>query len=316
MNVEIILSQMLMLFAMMLVGYVVWKKEWLDEAAYQKLSRIVVNIFNPILVLYGVMGKNSEGNAGLLLQNLGFVCFFYVFLTLVGVVIVWILRPSKAERKIYRMMTIFPNVGFMGIPVITSIFGTESMIYIVFYMLGYNLLLYTYGIILAKKAAVDAGNAPADEMEAGGQWKRIINAGVVASVLAIVIFLFQIPIPTPVVSFCEYMGNATIPLSMLLIGMSIAKADLKTIFSNGKVYLFAIIKMVIIPIGMTLLLKPLHADATVFGVFALQLAMPVGSIITLIAKENGADEACCTNGIVLSTLASIVTIPLVCTFLF
>ena len=73
--------------------------------------------------------------------------------------------------------------------------------------------------------------------------------------------------------------------------------------------------MLLLPAVMILLLKPLPADSVVFGVFALQLAMPVGSIVTLIAKENGADEICCTNGIVLSTLASLVTIPLVCMLL-
>lgn len=310
MNVQIILSQMLMLFAMMLTGYFIWKGDWFDEAAYQKLSKIVVNILNPLLVIYGVMGKESTGNSRLILQNLGMVLLFYLFLIAAGAVLVWLLRPTKAERKIYRLMTIFPNVGFMGIPVITSIFGMESMIYIVFYMLGYNLLLYTYGLVLARKAAEDAGNFK--EEHTGSQWKRMINPGVIASIAAVVIFMFRIPMPSPVVTFCDYMGNATIPLSMLLIGMSIAKADLRKIFSNTRIYLFTVLKMVVIPVGMTLLLKPLAIDSVVFGVFALQLAMPVGSIITLIAKESGADETTCTNGIVVTTLASILTIPLVC----
>lgn len=313
MNIQIILAQMLMLFAMMLVGYFVWKKEWFDEPAYQKLSKIVVNILNPLLVIYGVLGKNSEGNTGLILQNIGFVVFFYILLILIGIVFVWILRPAKADRRLYRLMTIFPNVGFMGIPVITSIFGMESMIYVVFYMLGYNLLLYTYGLVLARKAGEDAGNIP--ETNTGKSWKRMINPGVIAAVSAVLIFMLQISVPDSVVTFCDYMGNAVIPMSMMLIGMSIAKADFKTIFANPKIYGFTAMKMLILPIAMTLLLKPLQADSVVFGVFALQLAMPVGSIITLIAKENGADETTCTNGIVLTTLASIVTIPLVCMFL-
>lgn len=314
MNIRIILAQMLMLFAMMLVGYFVWKKKWFDEPAYQKLSKIVVNILNPLLVVYGVLDKNSEGNAELILQNIGFVLFFYLLLIVIGVVFVWILRPQKADRRLYRLMTIFPNVGFMGIPVITSIFGMESMIYVVFYMLGYNLLLYTYGLVLAKKAGEDAGNistGQADEKP----WKRMVNPGVIAAVIAVLIFMLQISVPEPVVTFCDYMGNAVIPLSMMLIGMSIAKADFKTIFSNPKMYGFTALKMILLPITMTLLLKPLPADPVVFGVFVLQLAMPVGSIITLIAKENGADETTCTNGIVLTTLTSIVTIPLVCMFL-
>lgn len=304
---------MLMLFAMMLTGFIVWVIGWFDEPAYQKLSKIVVNILNPLLVLNGVMGKDASGDMSLILQNLGFVVFFYALLILSGFGFVWILRPAKAERRLYRLMTIFPNVGFMGIPVITGIFGMESMIYIVFYMLGYNLLLYTYGLVLARKAAEDAGSKTTQTGKSA--WKRMMNPGVLCAIAAIFIFLLRIEIPAPAVNFCSYMGNATIPLSMMLIGMSIAKADFKTIFTNARVYLYTALNMLLLPVGMILLLGRIPADPVVFGVFALQLAMPVGSIVTLIAKESGADEICCTNGIVLSTLASLVTIPLVCMFL-
>ncbi len=314
MEIQVILQQMLMLFAMMVTGYVIWKIEWFDENAYQRLSKVVVNILNPILVVNGVIGKDSGGDASLLLENLGFVAFFYLLLTAVSFVLVWALRPPMAQRRLYRLMAIFPNVGFMGIPVITSIYGSECMIYIVFYMLGYNLLLYTYGLFLAKKAAEDAGNI-AHGNGGRGQWKRMVNPGVIFSLLAVVIFLSRLQMPAPIISFCGYMGNATIPLSMLLIGMSIAKSDLKPIFTDGRIYGFTAVKMLALPIAAIILLRPLQADPVIFGVFALQLAMPVGNIVTLIAKECGADEAACTNGIVLSTLASILTIPLVCMFL-
>lgn len=315
MNVQIILSQMLMLFAMMIIGYFLWKKKWLDEPANQKLSKIVVNIFNPMLVVYGVLGKSSGKDMGLVAQNLFLMLLFYILLIVFGILFVWILRPKKSERYVYWMMTIFPNVGFMGIPVISSIFGMESVIYIAFYMLGYNLLLYTLGIVLARKAAADREECQGPKEKQGGQWKRIFNVGVLASLGAILIFMFQISVPAPVVTFFDYMGNATIPLSMILIGVSIAKADMKTIFTNVKMYFYTGIRMILFPILVISLMKGLSFDPVVFGVFALELAMPVGSIITLIAKENGADETCSTNGIVLSTLVSILTIPIVCMFL-
>lgn len=315
MNVQIILSQMLMLFAMMLIGYFLWKKQWLDEPANQKLSKIVVNIFNPMLVVYGVLGKSSGKDMGLVVQNLCLMLLFYLLLIVFGILFVWILRPKKSEGYVYWMMTIFPNVGFMGIPVISSIFGMESVIYIAFYMLGYNLLLYTLGIVLARKAAADREGRQMQEIKQGGQWKRIFNVGVLASITAILIFMFQISVPAPVVTFFDYMGNATIPLSMILIGVSIAKADMKNIFTNVKMYFYTGIRMILFPILVISLMKGMSFDPVVFGVFALELAMPVGSIITLIAKENGADETCSTNGIVLSTLVSILTIPIVCMFL-
>ena len=319
MNVQIILGQMLMLFAMMLIGYVIWKKNWLDESAYQKLSRIVVNIFNPVLVIYGVAGKSSAGNTGLLLQNLGFVALYFVILWAMSYVIPVIVRPTYGEKNLYRLMTMFANVGFMGIPVITGIYGNDSMIYIVFYMLVYNLLIYTYGINLAGKAG-EIQRQERGENHTGEKvsfsWKRMLNIGVIASVAAILIFIFQVPLPDMVVDFCDYIGNATIPLSMLLIGASIAKVNLKAIFSTGRIYLFTLLRMVILPIIVALLLKNvLPVNEMIFGVFILQMSMPVGSIVALMAKENGADETCCTNGIVLTTLLSLVTIPVVCLFL-
>lgn len=345
MSITIVIEQMLELFAMMLTGYLFWKKEWMDESGYQKLSAIVVNLLNPLLMLSGILGQSVEGESEFLKINLILTLLYYAILICLGVLIVWILRPEKSQRKIYQLMSIFPNVGFMGIPVITGIYGKNSMICIIFYMLGYNLLLYTFGIYLAKKAGMEAETAGAVETIAGtgtkkevptdridktkreqnGQkekntgeqatWKRMLNPGVITSVLAIILFIFQISVPTVVEGFCDYMGNATIPLSMMLIGMSIAKADLKKIFSNGRIYLFVLIKMVILPVSAAFLLRRLPLNSMVAGVFVLQLAMPVGSIVTLIAEENGADETCCTNGIVLSTLASIVTIPLVGLFL-
>ncbi len=313
MELQVIVEQMAMLFAMMLAGVWIWKLGWFDEAAYQKLSKVVVNLLNPILVLYGVMGKEASGSARLLLVNLGFVLGFYLLLIFAACLFLVLLHPSRESRDLYRLMTIFPNVGFMGIPVITSIFGTESMIYIVFYMLVYNLLLYTYGLILAQRAA---GHG---QKEAGGsstsQWKRMVNPGVLSSVAAVILFLSRPEIPAPVVNFCDYMGNATIPLSMLLIGMSIAKVSPASMLSNRKIYWYTFLKMLALPIAAILLLKPFPVDKTLFGIFALELAMPVGSIVTLVAKEYGADETICTNGIVISTLASIATIPIVCIFL-
>lgn len=310
MNIQVILGQMTVLFAMMFIGYFLWKKEWFNDYAYQQLSKIVVNIFNPILVINGVLGKSSAGNTNLLLQNLILSTVFFIFLMIMGVVIVWIIRPDIKDRNMYKLMTATPNVGFMGIPVITSVFGNKSMIYIVFYILISNVLIYTYGFALMKNS-VPENKKSSGKSAVKGQLKQIFNAGVIASIVAVIIFFMQINMPSPVMNFCNYMGNATIPLSMLLIGMSIAKSNLKKIFTNMKAYAFSALRMVIIPVAVVLACKHLPLDATVFGVFALQMAMPVGNIVALIAKDNGVDETCCTNVIVLSTLLSIVTIPIV-----
>lgn len=304
---------MLVLFGMMMIGYFCYRKNYLDEPTSKKLSGLVVNILNPILVINSVLEKNAEGGGNKILINLGLVFLYFAFLIIFSNVIVLLFRPEKRVRNVYRLMTIFANVGFMGIPVIKSVLGAEAVFYLVFYLLAYNFVLYTYGVYLAKKAAADNGNV--EEEKRGFEWKKLINPGVVASIVAIIIYAVGIEFPAPVLTFCDYMGNATIPVSMLLIGVSVAQSDLKAIFGNVKMYLFAGIRILLLPILAAVLLKQTGIDTVLIGVFVLEMAMPVGSIITMMTKEYGAEDNCCTHGIVLSTLLSVLTIPVVCMFL-
>ena len=150
-------------------------------------------------------------------------------------------------------------------------------------------------------------------------FKRLVNPGVVAALFAVVIFAFGIQLPGPVITFCDYMGNTTIPLSMIMIGISMAQANVKEVFTDWRIYVFILLRMIILPVAMIFALKGVVTayaiDPVVFGVFIVELGMPVGSIVVMMTREKGADAAYCTRGVVLSTLASIVTIPLICAFL-
>lgn len=301
--------QMQVLFAMMLIGFFLWKKAWVNDTTYKQLSKIVVNILNPLLIINGVLGQRIDGKLSFIMQNIFLCAFFFIFLIVLSNVIVWIIKPKKENRYMYKLLALIQNSGFIGIPVITSVYGKESMIYIIFYILMTNILLYTYGLLLVKKTKQE-GNKDSSDKKETSQWKSLFNSGVIASLIAILIFALQLDVAAPVVNFCNYMGNATIPLSMFIIGISIAKSNLKAIFCDLVTYKFIALRMIVIPLIAIPALKLFTINPVVFGVFALQLSMPVGSIIALIAKENNIDESCCTSTIVLSTLFSVVTIPL------
>lgn len=324
MNIGIIFGQMLVLFAMMAVGFFCYKKGWITEESSGHLSKLVVNLFNPVLVVNGVLGQSSAGAGNSVAWNLVFVVGYFAFLVLVSYGMPFILRTGARLRSMYRLMTIFGNIAFMGIPVLKAVFGKEAMIYVAFYVLGYNIMVYTCGVYLSGKAAQEkhGEEAPVSGHAAFNKsafLKQFLNPGVAASLLAVIIFAAGMKVPEPVSVFCDYMGNATIPLSMLLIGVSMAQADLKEVFADWRIYVFILIRMLVIPIVSALVLKGAAAscgiDPMVFGIFVVELGMPVGSIIALLVREKGADSAYCTKGIVLSTLASIVTIPVVCMFL-
>lgn len=359
MNTGVIFGQMLVLFAMMAVGFWCYKKKWITEETSGQLSKLVVNVFNPVLVVNGVLGQSSSAAGSNIGFNIAFILLYFVILCITGILMLLILKPQEGQKNIYRLMTVFSNVGFMGIPVIRSIFGNEAMIYVAFYILAYNIMLYTYGMYLARKSGEEyrsravyylevfaANDARKDELKkkAAGKkkravkaakqdvisvqqtipekksfWQQMINPGVIAAIIAVIIFVADIPMPEAICSFCDYMGNTTIPLSMLLIGVAMAQANLREVFVDWRIYVFVVLRQVLLPIGMIFLLsgvvRSFAIAPVVFGVFIIELGMPVGSIITLMTKEQGGDVAYCTKGVVLSTLASIVTIPLICTFL-
>lgn len=316
MDIGVILGQMLVLFAMMLTGTYVYNKKWLTEEGANCVSKLVVNVFNPLLVVSGVLGDTDAISADKIVGNVKLVFLYYVIAIVVGIVLAWVLHPPKHLKSIYTLMATFSNLGFMGIPVAKSLYGDEGVVYVSFYVLIYNILVYTYGMSLARRAAREKnGISTTQKVPLSTSLMRMMNPGVVAAVLALVIFAVKINVAAPVITLCDYMGNATIPLSMIMIGVSIAKADLKTYVKDLRMYAFIILRMLALPIGLAIGMRGLGFDRVVFGVFIIEMAMPIGSIIGLFAKECGADDDYCMKGTVFSALASIVTIPIVGMFL-
>lgn len=309
MDIIIIFQRMLMLLAMMGLGYLAYKKEWLDDYSYKKLSVIVVNIFNPALVINGALSAISSGGADMsvIKENFMFIVIYFSLNIILSYPIAIALSKNDNQKNVFRLMTIFSNVGFMGIPVMSSIYGEGCIIYITFYILAYNVILYTLGTFIAQK------NLPKEERISG--LKGIINIGTVCSVIAIIIYFAGFKFNDSVLLFFDYIGDATIPLSMIVIGVSIAKIPLSKVFQGVRLYIFALISLIIVPIVVSYVFRGLEHEKTIFGVFVLMFAMPVGSIVTMFIKEYGGDESLCSKATIITTLLSIVTIPIVASFI-
>lgn len=309
MNIFIIFQRMLMLLAMMGLGYISYKKNWLDDNSYKKLSGIVVNIFNPALVLNGSLTATSSGGAdfSLVKENLMFVAIYFFINIIISYPVAMLLGKDSGQKNMFQLMTIFSNVGFMGIPVVSSIYGESSIIYVTFYVLAYNLILYTLGMWIAQR------NLPKEERKSG--LSGLFNIGTVCSVIAVIIYFSGVKFNSSVEAFFDYVGNATIPLSMMVIGVSIARMPLTEVFKGLRVYAFSFITLLLIPIAASFIFRVMENNSTVFGVFILMFAMPVGSIVTMLIKEYGGDEGLCSKTTIITTLLSIITIPIVAFFI-
>ena len=302
MDTGLVIQQMLVLFVMMVLGFVAYKIKMLDAHSCTKLSSLIVHILNPAIIINGVLGKDSSQAGNLIAHNLILIVIMFAILIVISGPVASLLRVKKENRSLYQMMTIFSNVGFMGIPVVSSIYGPDAVIYVSFYMLIYNLLLYSLGVWLISQNS---------NQNAKFSFKKMLNTGVIACLISFVIFGLQIKTPVAVGTFMGYVGNAAVPMSMIVIGASMAQADLKEAFRDVKMMLYCLIKLIVIPVIMAVVVQFTSFDPLLEGVFIIMLSMPVGSIVTLLAEEYGADRTLSSRGIVMTTVLCVVTLPIV-----
>lgn len=299
----LLFQQMAVLFIFMILGFVCGKIKALSDEAAKAISWIVVNIANPALILSS--GVNNDGGIkGMeLLTTFGLAIAIFVVLILVSLVIPVILRVKRDDAGVYRVMTIFSNIGFMGFPVISAIYGGDALLYASLFLFPFNILIYTYGIMAMRK------RDSADKMKF--EVRKILNIGVIACILSIAIYLSGLKMPVVVKSSVTHLSNLTAPLSMIVIGQSLIHIKFKELFTDVRLLIFSAIKLIAIPIIGMLVLRMFIKDSTILGVCMIMLATPVGSMTAMLAQQYDGNYPLASKGVALTTVLSVGTIPLV-----
>ncbi|MDD3230043.1 MAG: AEC family transporter [Oscillospiraceae bacterium] len=297
------LQQMCILLAVMIIGYITYRVGYLTELVNEKISNIVVNVANPALILSSVTNL-SETKTKDLTETVIAAVVTYGILLLCSFVLPILLRVSKSEYSVYQLMTLFNNVGFMGLPILQSLYGNAALLIAAVFLFFYNVLIYTFGVHILTKGAKPCKNNLKTVL------KGLLNPGTVScmAVLAIVFTHFQIPAMG--CSIITMLGNLTAPLSMMCIGASFGGFRMKTLLGNGRLLSLSLLKLLPVPILGVLLLRFLGFTPLVVNVSMIVLATPIGSMTTMMAQQYHADSQLTAKGVALSTLLSMITIPL------
>ena len=145
MDASVIFRQMCMIFLLIAVGYIACKRGIVDALSGKMISAVVVNICNPALMLTSVLESGGGISNEKLLLATGAALGIYVCLLVIGKVMPVFLARNDLERDQYALMALFGNVGFIGIPVVSAVLGTEVLIYVIICIIIFNILIYTYG---------------------------------------------------------------------------------------------------------------------------------------------------------------------------
>lgn len=303
MNMSQIVNQMIVLFLMMSVGYFCGKVNIIDTDFSKKLTNLILSITTPAMIIASVTANKVEIDKAVAVQVMVIAAGLFVVLTPLGFIIAKLLGAPADEAKLYTFMAIFSNTGFMGYPVVRTIFGDYAVFLAAMFNMVQGVMLYSLGVWLMDSR--------------GGKFnpKSIVNPSMVASVLALLIFLLDINIPSVLSSTMDSIGSITSPAAMLLIGSSLSVMPVKEIFTEFRLYPFTAIKQIALPLAAYFVCGLFIKDPTLLGIVTVIVAMPVANISVMFANQYGGNSKLASKGVFITTMCSFATIPLLCMFL-
>lgn len=303
MSISVVLNQMIQLFGILALGYFLNKIGIFDDFLNKKVNVLILNVTLPALIMASLGSVSESTSNGDVIQTFIISIVVLTALPIISYFLVKLLRIPLKQRGLYMFMTVFSNIGFMGYPVIKAIFGSEAIFFASIFNMMFSLLVFTLGVVII--------NYGSESSKFKLNFKSILSPGIVSSVIAIIFFIFKIPIAPILHSSFDMVGSMTTPLAMLVIGSTLANINIKEVFTELRIYPFAIIRQLLLPMAAYPILNHFVSNPLILGVSLIVLSMPVANSAVLFAENYDRDFSLAAKSVFLTTLMSVGTIPLI-----
>ena len=296
------LMQILSLFLIMVIGYILRKRNVFDEASNVRFTRLIIYVSLPAQIIKAFASNQGIVSDREVLLMFGISALTYLLYAIIGALFIVMFRVPSDKKGIYLFMMMFGNVGFMGFPLTEALLGEEALIYAVIFNVIFNLLVYSVGIFMISQTEGDF-QFPI---------KKLLNMPLISAVISIILYFCKIQLPEVMVQSLDYMGNVTTPVAMLILGSTIAGMAWKELFDEWRIYIFTAFKLLVIPVIVIGILRFVpDINPLIQGSLILLSATPVATNTTMLAIEYGGDMKLASKGIFFTTLLCMLTIPLI-----
>lgn len=301
MNMSGLIIKMLIFMVLMLIGYVSVKKGIAGSEFSQATSKLLLSIFMPATIISSILKADMEINLPELLHLIFVMTVAIVVCLIIGIMAVKILPADKKIKPDLELLMDFPNTMFIALPVLDELFGAVAVFYCILSCMPFNLLIFTYGIWKLQK---------------GGQSSRIklgdiMSPPLLSTILAIILLIFKVPVPRAASELLNSLSSATLPLSMILIGVSMGGVSLSDAFKKKSLYPASFVKLAVAPFAAWLLCRMLTDDTILLYSAVICAASPSAAMLSALSIRYGGDGEFASQGIMHSTVISLVTIPAV-----
>ena len=296
------LTKMLILLFAIAMGYLANRRGFLNAEINRKLTDMVLEITLPLMIVGSVITGDELPARSVILSTLKVAVVFYGMAILAALVVARLLGGTPGQRGVGRCALVFPTMIFIGYPMVVAVFGPEALLYAVILTLPYDILAYTVGaLMLGGKAGVD--------------WKQLTSPCVVAAVLALILALCRVQLPTVAGELMNFVGNITGPLSLLVVGSLLAELPIGKVFADVRLWALTAVRLLVLPALLWLILRNMELAPLVLGVAVLEMAMPAGVGGVMLSMKYHGDTNYMAQLVFFSTLLAMITVPIVVSLL-
>ena len=301
MNFQVVISQIIALFLLIMVGYFLRKSKHLDKKETGAISKILLDLIIPAMLVSSLQIDITAKILGDFTNLFLYWIAFYLILIIFASIISNLFPISKDKKNVLNFFLIFGNVGYMGLPVIDVIFPENGILFGSIGVVIFNIFLWTYGANLFLRGNKDKKINLRD----------IFNNGVIAIIIGLFLMLTGLKLPTFIMTAVDMLAEATFPLSMLVIGSGLAQIKISGIFKDLNIITYSILKLLIIPTAALIILNYFKVSDPIRSILVLQIAMPAAANGVIFAERYEGNYIFAAECLFLSTLMAALSIPVI-----
>ena len=301
-----ILSVIVTLFLLLVAGYVSRKVGIINDIASKNLSKLIVQLGQPMLIIGSLLSVEftvDNLKQGLTIIGLGF--FMHAILALLAFLFCLRIKDLD-ERKITEFSVIFANCGFIGFPILKSIFGDIGLFWGAFFLISFHLTLWTWGIAIYARKRPDIKLTPK---------KVVLNFGTVPCLIGVLLYVIQaipgVVIPVFLKDFIGYLGDLCTPISMLVTGALLATRTPRQIFGNKNIYYLSAIKLLVMPLVILFVTHFLGVAPEMVMLLTVMAAMPSAAMVSMLSELHDINPGYASQSVGTTALLSTLTLPIV-----
>lgn len=295
---QILLQQTIIMFALMLLGLLLSRRGMTTEQGSRDLSNVLLYAVIPCVILRSYMSEFSTEK----LRAMGLSALIAVIAFAASIAVAYLTCGTR--HRIENFAVAFGNAGFIGIPLVTAVFGPEAAFYVVSFSTFANLLQWTYGIVIisGKKETMNLRMV-------------FVNPVFISMVIGIALFVLQPTLPTVVTGTIGYIADGNTVLAMIILGYYLSKVQLRGLFADARLYLFSALRLLVVPAVTILVFLPFpFARGEITLITLIAAATPIASSTAIFAQKFDQDYRRAVSYVCLSTFLSVATLPLVMLF--